>query len=190
MRVTGIVATTAMAVLLGAGVAAAQDEPTVGLTMGYPASVGVLWHVTDRVALRPDVTWNRNTTESTLATGVGSSQTTLDGRSLGLGLSVLLTVGEWEDVRAYVSPRFDYARTTSTIALALTASESDASVYGAGLAFGVQYTPARRFGVYGEAGLGYTRSTNEVSTSGLSIAPTTTSTGLGLRSGAGVVFYF
>ncbi len=42
-----------MLLVCGVGRAYAQDDPRVGLTMGYPTSVGVLWHVTDRIAIRP-----------------------------------------------------------------------------------------------------------------------------------------
>ena len=38
--------------LLGARVASAQDARTFGVTMGYPATVGVLWHVNDKLAVR------------------------------------------------------------------------------------------------------------------------------------------
>ena len=37
-----------------ANTASAQDTPKLGVTMGYP-SIGVIWHVTDGVALRPEV---------------------------------------------------------------------------------------------------------------------------------------
>ena len=38
--------------------AQAQDTPRVGLTMGYPATVGVIWNVADRFALRPEMTFS------------------------------------------------------------------------------------------------------------------------------------
>ena len=51
-----IVWTSALILLVcGMGSANAQDNPRVGLTMGYPTSIGVLWHVTDRIAIRPEI---------------------------------------------------------------------------------------------------------------------------------------
>ena len=31
----------------------AQDTHKVGITMGYPASVGLLWHASNKMAIRP-----------------------------------------------------------------------------------------------------------------------------------------
>ena len=43
---------------------AAQDAGKVGLTMGYPSSVGVIWNVAGRVALRPEITLSRMSGDS------------------------------------------------------------------------------------------------------------------------------
>src|SRR5262245_13190537 len=45
--------------------AAAQEKGQVGLTMGAPAAVGIVWHVTDRVAVRPELVFSRVTNEVT-----------------------------------------------------------------------------------------------------------------------------
>ena len=35
--------------------AQAQQKGQTGLVMAYPTSVGFIWNVTDRVAIRPDI---------------------------------------------------------------------------------------------------------------------------------------
>ena len=39
---------------LGGTSADAQEKGKTGVTLGYPASIGLLWHVTDRIAIRPE----------------------------------------------------------------------------------------------------------------------------------------
>jgi hypothetical protein len=47
------------------GTAAAQERGRVGLTVAHPASVGLIWHPSDRVAIRPDLnlSWTASETE-------------------------------------------------------------------------------------------------------------------------------
>ena len=40
--------------LLCVRTASAQDTRSFGVTMGYPASIGVLWHMNEAVAVRPE----------------------------------------------------------------------------------------------------------------------------------------
>ena len=47
MRV--VAAGTVMAVMLTGGPAVAQEAGDVGITMGYPVAVGVVWHITDAI---------------------------------------------------------------------------------------------------------------------------------------------
>ena len=64
--------------------------------------------------------------------------------------------------------------------------------------FGAQYALGRRFSVFGELGLGFSRTTTSPTPSSTSIAAggstsivgTSSSSTLGTRSGAGVVLYF
>ena len=58
--------TVALVLVATATQTSAQEKGTVGLTMGYPASVGLLWHATERVAIRPAVTVSRTSTTVTL----------------------------------------------------------------------------------------------------------------------------
>ena len=51
-RATGVVM-----IVRGWSWPALAQEEKVGLTMGYPTAVGVLWQVSDLVAIRPEFTW-------------------------------------------------------------------------------------------------------------------------------------
>jgi hypothetical protein len=166
--------------------------------MAFPASVGLIWHVSDRVALRPDVSfsWSSSTTPpDALVTSTGR------GTSYGVGLSGLFYVGKWEGLSAYLSPRFSYARTSTMVTTTLPggfegsirptisthATEGTNSAYSLSGSFGAQYSLSRKFGVFGEAGLGY----NETRSSSSSLTSTgSTAHGLGTRAGVGVLFYF
>ena len=74
--------------LLCVGTASAQDTRSFGVTMGYPASIGVLWHVNDRVAVRPEFAFDffSSDTETSSPIGGDSSQ---DGHTLSVGISAL-----------------------------------------------------------------------------------------------------
>ena len=50
-----LVLAAALLVLTGR-TAGAQGAGKAGVTMGYPASIGVIWHASDKVAIRPELT--------------------------------------------------------------------------------------------------------------------------------------
>src|SRR5262245_31016959 len=111
--------------------AAAQDTPKLGLVMGYPAQVGILWNLSEKVAIRPEVNWTHSTSESPVTsttfgpTGVTTttqSLTTTESNAFGVGVSALLHVWKQDALRVYVSPRFAYARQSSSIDLGLPVS--------------------------------------------------------------------
>ena len=160
----------------------AQDAGRVGVTMGYPGSAGILWHVSDTIAVRPEIGFS---TLSTSDTGFSSDSTTLS-----TGASALYYVSTWEQVRAYLGPRFSYTRSTSGDIVGLITG-SVFSTYGLTGSFGAQYNPHKRFAVYGEVGLEYSHHRSESSSiSVLAQARTTTATSWSTRTGVGVVFYF
>jgi hypothetical protein len=195
--------------------ARAQDEPKVGVTMGYPSAVGVLWRVADRVALRPEFTWTRTSFEvpafSDPLLGTVSPASTSDSWQTGTGVSALFYLSRFENLRTYVSPRFSYSYSSSSSGLPNTAasSSSDVWAYTTSGAFGAQYGLGRHFGLFGEIGLNYTWSTTRSSLvesrtvlvgvgPGGPITSTTTMTirtdqqshTVATRSGAGVIFFF
>ena len=175
--------------LVVASSAGAQEQGRVGLTMGYPAAVGVVWHVSDRVALRPEFTISTTSGEAT------SSGTTLtstgDGWSAGAGLAALLYVRQWENVRAYLSPRMTYMRSSvdSGVASGIgAASTSTNTVYSVSGSIGVQCSLGRRLGVFGEVGYAYNHSDSTYQSGSTSTDSITRTTGV--RTGAGVIFWF
>ena len=173
----------ACALVLGNGPAAAQEVHRVGLTAGYPAAVGLVWQVSDRFALRPDVSITRTATNSR---GGFDSETTTDSWSVGVGLSGLIYITSWEDLRAYLSPRFAYTRyrATSDYYAWNHRDSTKGRNYALSGSFGAEYTLARRFSVYFEAGLGYSDQHQRGSYSYNDESSWST------RTAVGAVFYF
>jgi hypothetical protein len=176
----------------------AQEPRTIALVMGYPASVGVLWHVTDGIALRPDVAISRQSTETTATlTGIiGAAQTstsTTTGWSSSVGLSALFYFGPPGDLRFYLTPRVAYAwsrtETENSPPIAqLSSYRSESDGFLAAGSFGAHYRPHDRFGLFGELGLSY--ASQEGDTDFSLTRQTIKTTNVGLRSGVGVTIYF
>jgi hypothetical protein len=189
-----------MAALLGVVMAApatAQEAGDVGLTMGYPAAVGVIWHITDNIALRPDATISTSSTESTsTSSGFGGgatlvNTTTSTSWNTSVGLSALFYVKTLDRVRLYVAPRAAYLRTSIDIDDDQSFGgvfDNDSDGFIAAGAFGAQFGAHERFAIFGEVGAQYTSqsSTSAVSTSRSKSEVRTA----GLRSAVGVTLYF
>jgi hypothetical protein len=201
--------------LLSPIVARAQDDPKVGLTMGYPSAVGVIWQMSRHVALRPEFTWTRTSmdTPSTIdpVLGVVSTGSTSVNWATGFGLSALFYVARYDSLRTYVSPRFNYSRTSGSTGLTGNdaSSSSEGRLYSTSGSFGAEYDFGRHFAVFGEVGGNYSSSTTTttlvesrtVFASGGPAGPITSTTTFTVRtdshsrqfstrSGAGVIFYF
>ncbi|HXG88541.1 MAG TPA: hypothetical protein VNJ02_09415 [Vicinamibacterales bacterium] len=124
---------------LAASAASAQDEKTVGLTMAYPAAVGLHWQIADRFAIRPDVTYGWSSTETSSSFGGGTetvysggvsqvvfglpagqrpvpytSTTSVRTNNVGAGISGIVTVHRNEALRIYLGPRISYSKATVT----------------------------------------------------------------------------
>jgi hypothetical protein len=165
--------------------AAAQDQGSAGISMGYPASVGFVFHVSERFALRPHVDFSRSTTDVESPFGdLGSETSTVE-----VGVSGLFVVGRWDKLRAYVSPGYSYRRTDRSsetpppFGEATTFTLTGHTLSGS---FGAQYSLHERFSVFGEAGLQYLF---QEARSGLSTIDNGTTT-IGTRTAIGVIFYF
>ena len=180
-----------------AGAADAQQPRRLGLVIGYPTSVGVLWHIADRVALRPEVAldWTKMETTSTpTASGIPAVTSTSSGWTTALGVSALFYLGPPDqDLRFYLVPRAAYLwssrENTSSSSLPLLGPfESDLTGFDVSGAFGAQYSLHERFRLFGELGLEYA---SQESDSGYTLSRTKLETrALGLRSGVGVVLMF
>lgn len=189
---------SAVAVMVLAAVAApaaAQEAGSVGLTIGYPAAVGVVWHITDRIALRPDFTLSTSTTESTSTNdsifAPQVSTTTSTSWSTAVGLSALFYLTAIEPLRFYVAPRAAYLRTSIDIdddqPLAAAFDNTSTGFLAAG-AFGVQYNAHDRFAIFGELGAQYTSQSS--SSEFLTSRNRSENRTAGLRSAVGVTLYF
>ena len=167
---------------ISSATASAQDKGDTGLAISIPTAVGVIWHPSDRLAVRPDFTFGL--TESD---GEGSIPD-ISSRSFTFGIGALLYTHRWDELRTYVSPRFSYSQARDSSRSAnplLPESEITNSTYSATGSFGAQYSLSRKFSVYGEVGFGYTRGR----LSGLLGLESTQQT-WGTHSGVGLVFYF
>ena len=183
MRIRGLLLLAGSMILSIATMAGAQDSPRLGITMGYPASIGVLWHVSDRVALRPEFSFT--VTDS-------SSESIINDEanfwSLGTGVSVLFYSSMTDNLRTYLAPRFSYSRTSGDS----NTTDSTTDIYALAGMFGAQYSLGRRFAAFGEVGVSYSRQNG---TSATTIGPVTTqivnhANAFGTRTGVGVVLYF
>jgi hypothetical protein len=177
---------TAALLLVGVGGSAnAQEQGQVGVNMSTGSSVGVVWQMSDRIAIRPELAWNRSNTDSTSSISFGISPggptlvstTTTSSKSTGVApeLNVLFSLGTSDNVRTYLGAGYLYNRQTQTATSVTTAplntgfvqvpprnpetrTIETTSAGHSGIAFfGAQYTPHRRIGVFGEVGVRYTR---------------------------------
>ena len=201
------VGVTALVALLTAVPAWAQTTRRVGVTLGYPAQVGILWHVSSRIAIRPDIGFGAGSSDTESASSeilpgvpgtkiqVESSSHSVNGR-----ITALLTVVRWDQAGVYVAPFYSYttgsSSTTTTITPApiplpgvpprgpqTNTTTSDTRAHAGGGSIGVQVSVHDRVALFAETGLRYTE------TSGSAGARTTSR--LWSSSGAiGAVLYF
>jgi len=170
-----------ISVLFGSSTSAfAQDKGKVGLTMGYPSSVGILFHVTDKIAIRPE--FNFAQSSSDIETLIVDSESS--SWAIGTGVSALFYLRAWDDTQLYVSPRFTYTHNSTSSEIGSEASSNSWGLMGS---VGAQHKLGTRFAVFGEVGLGYSRST--IGAGSLVVGEATAST-LATRTGVGVILYF
>lgn len=197
-------ALVAAALALLPATATAQPTKPVAVTLGYPAAVGVLWHVTDRLAVRPDVTLNRSQTKTTATSttsglfggsSAATSSSTQTDTTWSAGVSLLVTLADVDDLRVYFVPRVSYLRATTssdTSVLGLTglegfSSDNDGVTVLGGV--GAHYMLGTRAAVFAESGVQYLRQTFSSSVLGIT-GTTSTATSVGLRSAVGFAVYF
>jgi hypothetical protein len=174
-----------------AGRAGAQEGGRVGVVMGYPASAGVIWHVSDRIAFRPEVNVSFTAGDSTAS--AGSVLTTSSATAVGVGVSGLFYVAGKDDLRMYISPRFTYGRNSSSTESSPggSRSENTSDNYSLAGSFGAQYALGKRFAVFGEVGVVYAWQTSIFSSTAANvIGNESTGSSVSTRTAAGVIVYF
>ena len=176
----------ALIMFCAATAANAQDQRDVGVVITTTTTAGVIWHVTDRVAIRPEVSFVTSNVDT------GDSVSDIESSSGTFAVAALFTVRRWDDLSAYVSPRFSWLRATgtSTLSIGSITETIETSTDGFGIAgsFGVNYRLGDRFAVFGEAGVSFTD--QSVETDSPLTLRRTDATSVGLRSALGVSFYF
>ena len=195
-----VVLAIAFAVLGMTSVAKAQETSRVGLTMSYPARVGVLWHLSDRVGILPDVAFQRTLSTAVFGfEGLGGIETTTRSSITRLevspGINVLIDFATREDVTTYATAGWSHVRSNATTTQTTTTTggipgfapsgtdreEFALHGYAVRSAFGVRYVPRQHFGFFGEIGIEYSKTDFD---DGLA------SSRLGNRGAAGAVLYF
>jgi hypothetical protein len=161
--------------------ASAQEAGDIGVTVSAPSAIGVIWHVTPRLAIRPDLAFSFGESD-----GEGSSPD-LSSHTVSLGGSVLFYTGRWDNFQTYVTPRLSYSWSSSS---SDGSGDFDATQNAWGLsgAFGGQYALGTRFAVFAEAGLAFSSQTAETSSS--FGGNDRTSWAFGTRTAVGATLYF
>ena len=168
--------------------ALAQEAGQTGLTIGFPGAIGMIFHVSEGVAVRPDFTFSRSSSDN------GCQAAQQHGVELRRRRQRTFLHRDGARPRWYLlqsSFRLLAFQQRQRRDSATVASTSHSNTYQYSGSFGLQYMPVRRFGVYGEAGVQYSRS-DSVFTAGSPSTSSGKSTGssVGTRAGIGLVWYF
>jgi hypothetical protein len=139
-----------------------QSAGARGLVFQVPSTIGAIWHVTDAVAIRPEVNF--------LSVSVSGT----DSRALSLAVSAPFYATSVDAVRVYLSPLVGMTRVRNTGGTFNTTITE----WSFAVSYGAQYAATKRFGLYAESGLYYARNDFD---------PTVSQ--LGLRSAIGVILY-
>ena len=182
--------------------ASAQERGQFGLTTGFPTAVGVVWHATEGIGIKADLNFSLSSSEIAAGPFLPERETT--SHSFGFGVAGLFYAGRSDNVILYFSPRFAYTTTTSEVESDVIAFSvalpiqipipapsldlrTESSSYSVAGSFGAQYSPIRRFSVFGELGLNYTSQHSE---SPFSVLSESDGSVFGVRSAIGIVLYF
>jgi len=165
--------------------AGAQDARKTGIVIGFPAAVGILWHASDKVALRPEFAVSGSSSDISVSTVSGATSSHTTSWGFGFGMSALFYLHTDDKLRTYIVPRFAWTHSSSSSDVApISGSNLDLSTdtYGGSGSFGAQYGLGNRFALFGELGFELAHHTTN---------RTLPSTGnsWGTRAGVGVVLY-
>jgi len=173
----------ALCVLTIASPARGQERGDVGISMGFPGAIGVPYHVTDRIAIRPELslTFSSSSSDDEIAL------LTTESSTVGVGVSGIFYLHRWDKLRTYVSPRYSYTRSKSTSESIFSGtSEGRIRSHVFTAVFGTQYALHDHFSVFGEVGAGVTSQHS----SSLQNAVTVNTDSFSTRTAVGVIFYF
>jgi hypothetical protein len=178
-----------MMLLMGAGGTAAAQDRGAGVTAGAPSMIGVIWHASDKIAIRPEITLSGGSSSTDSSTFDAES----DRWSVGTRVSVLYYLHTYDRLRTYISPSFTYAYTSSTTnsvsatitGISVPSLKTTAHAVGGDGSFGAQYRLADKFSVFGELGFGFSHAS---STSNLTPVKST-GNNWSTRTAVGVIFY-
>jgi len=137
-------------------------------------AISVIWHVTERVALRPEL----GISGSNVSNSVLDAEATQQNVSPGIG--ALFYLGPLDKFRVYVSPRYAYARSHNESSSPFSSSESTVTTHIMTGSVGAQFSMHEHFAAFGELGFAY----NHAKTG------STTNNSWTNRSVAGVIWYF
>jgi hypothetical protein len=162
----------------------AQEAGKMGIMLSTPATVGLFFQVTERVAVRPEFGFSTTSSDNNVVTG----STTLSNYTITPGVSVNYYIGKFEALRTYVSGRYAFQRNKSTVTPPPPATPNESWTNSQLLsgALGADYLIHGRFSVFAELGLALTHSSSHAPA--VTVVPTSNS--WGLRSVVGGVLYF
>lgn len=156
--------------------ALAQVPAKAGLVINSSGAVSLIWHASERVALRPEL--------GIAGAKVANSALDAEARTSNLspGISLLFYTGPRENFRTYFSPRYVYGRSHSESDAPPPASSSESTVttHTVSGSAGVEFSMHERLAAFGELGLTFSRSK----------IGATTNQNWTVRSVAGVIWYF
>jgi hypothetical protein len=188
MRIRWLALATASVLLLPSA-ASSQDGGKAGLVVTLPASIGVTWNVSPHVALRPDASFSGSWADST--TDPAGATATATNRAVGVGIAALLYLRRQEGLKLYVVPRFGYGRATSDGASPGSASHTSSTNYQVSGSFGAEHSLSRRFAIFGELGLSYSRvRTTNSRDQTIYTGTKSTTQALGTRASVGTILSF
>ena len=179
------VAAAAALCAFGPVAASAQEKGRTGIFMGYP-SLGLIWHASETVAVRPEISFSHASTETDFSES--------DNDSVGVGVTLLFYMAKRDNAAAYFAPRYAYSHTSvesEVTAVGPVTAKTTSTTSQLSASFGAQYWMGKRFSVFGEAGLSYT--TGEGKTKGspstFAVSPSDL-TAIATRASVAAVFYF
>lgn len=185
---------TGLALLALTGPAAAGDEGRLGLVARAQStsSIGVQWHLGERLALRPAVLfrYRSSTTLQIVPTGEEPLSFETSQTTIGAGLDVLWHLPWRGDLAPYLVGGISYTGLSQDYPLiegdVVRFERGRVGQFGGQALFGLRYAVTRRFAVFGEAGVSFSNG-EEFGLDGNKLHNRSLGT---TTAGVGAVFYF